>query len=74
MGCAGSSAVMWIALVLLGGLACGGARAQFPGAIAPESSPFNDQRILGVLPDFQTVRDPNALVAPLTVKQKWSLA
>ena len=29
---------------------------------------------MGVIPDFQTVRDPNAAFVPLTPKQKWSLA
>jgi hypothetical protein len=48
----------------------------------PEASPItpfkpapavNTNRILGVIPDFQTVRDSNGAV-PLTAKQKWSLA
>src|SRR5205085_661208 len=38
------------------------------------AKPLNENRILGVIPDYQTVRDPNAPVAPLTPKQKWSLA
>jgi hypothetical protein len=29
---------------------------------------------MGVIPDFQTVRDSGAAVAPLTAKQKWGLA
>lgn len=29
---------------------------------------------MGVIPDFQTVRDPHAPVVPLTPKQKWTLA
>ena len=29
---------------------------------------------MGVIPDFQTVRDPNAPVVPLTPRQKWALA
>jgi hypothetical protein len=40
----------------------------------PEVTPINAQRIMGVIPDFQTVRDPNAAFVPLTPKQKWSLA
>ena len=35
---------------------------------------FNEERILGVMPDYQTVRDWRRGVAPLTVKQKWTLA
>jgi hypothetical protein len=38
------------------------------------ATPLNADRILGVIPDFQTVRDPNAAFVPLTPKQKWSLA
>ncbi len=41
---------------------------------APAAPPLNSERILGVIPDFQTVRDPNAAFVPLTAKQKWSLA
>jgi hypothetical protein len=41
-------------------------------AIAPVG-PFNEQRILGVLPDYQTITDPGNHAAPLTRKQKWSL-
>ena len=33
----------------------------------------SDQRILGVIPNYQTVSDPNAHVDPLTVKEKWKL-
>ena len=41
----------------------------------PVVAPLNsEQRIMGVIPDFQTVRDPNAAFVPLTPKQKWSLA
>ncbi len=41
---------------------------------ASSASPTNDNRILGVIPDFQTVRDTTVAVAPLTPKQKWNLA
>ena len=58
----------------MSGLACGSAWAQRSEAIAPDPSPFNGRRIFGVMPDYQTVRDPDVHVAPLTVKQKWSLA
>jgi hypothetical protein len=40
----------------------------------PSHSPLNDERILGVMPDYQTVRDTTHPVAPLTVRQKWLLA
>lgn len=36
--------------------------------------PFNEERIAGVIPDYQTVRDSHRAVAPLTVRQKWELA
>ena len=41
-------------------------------AIAP-AAPFNQERILGVMPDFQTITDPGRMAAPLTRRQKWSL-
>ena len=44
-------------------------------AIEPVASmPLNHDRILGVIPDFQTVRDSTLPVAPLSPKQKWRLA
>jgi hypothetical protein len=36
--------------------------------------PFNEERIAGVIPDYQTVRDSRRPVAPLTTRQKWDLA
>jgi hypothetical protein len=45
-----------------------------PVAPAPALTPLNSDRIMGVIPDFQTVRDPNAAFVPLTPKQKWNLA
>ena len=33
-------------------------------------SPLNEARILGVMPDYQTVRDTTRYVAPLTTSQK----
>src|ERR1035438_7980382 len=41
---------------------------------APALTPLKGERIMGVIPDFQTVRDPNAAFVPLTPKQNWSLA
>jgi len=64
-----------IGLVVGGLLWSQGSEPQVP--LAPDSpaeQPLNDQRILGVIPDYQTVRDPSQSVAPMTVKQKWHLA
>jgi|SRR5437588_893250 len=36
--------------------------------------PSHDNRILGVIPDYQTVRDAGVPVTPLTPRQKWNLA
>jgi len=58
---------------------CPTAQAQEDEAIALQPSggsvsvPLNDQRILGVIPDYQTVRDSSEPVAPMSVKQKWRL-
>jgi hypothetical protein len=43
---------------------------------APAPEPFNEERILGVIPDYQTVTETRATgtAAPLTAKQKWNLA
>jgi hypothetical protein len=38
------------------------------------SSPLNNDRILGLIPDYQTVRDSTVPVKPLTPGQKWGLA
>ena len=35
---------------------------------------FNEDRIAGVMPDYQTVRDTTHWVAPLSVTEKWTLA
>ena len=45
-----------------------------PVTPAPALTPLHADRIMGVIPDFQTVRDPTAAFVPLTPKQKWSLA
>jgi len=47
--------------------------SSLPPAITP-ASPFNEERIMGIMPDYQTVRDCRRYVAPLTAKQKWLLA
>jgi hypothetical protein len=40
---------------------------------APVNVPFNEERILKVIPDYQTVEDSSVPVAPLTSRQKWVL-
>ncbi len=40
----------------------------------PPAPALNPERILGVIPNFQTVNDPGAGVRPLTPRQKWNLA
>ena len=40
----------------------------------PLAPVFNQDRIMGVLPDYQTVRDTTHWVGPLSVKEKWILA
>jgi hypothetical protein len=51
--------------------------AQVPSTEPPSEQPVSEapsaERILGVLPNFLTVEDPQAKVAPLTVKQKFNL-
>jgi len=42
-------------------------------APAPVVVPFNEDRILKVIPDYQTVQDTSRPVAPLTPAQKWNL-
>lgn len=37
------------------------------------ADPISSDRILGVIPNFQTVSDPSQVVAPLTSRQKFSL-
>ena len=34
---------------------------------------LGDDRILGVIPNYQTVNDPRSQILPLTVRQKWRL-
>jgi len=63
-----------LAACLLGGAHL---RAQGPedSAFEPVSNlPLNHDRILGVIPDYQTVRDSSQPVAAMTPRQKWQLA
>src|SRR5262245_46492075 len=45
-----------------------------PAALAPVSVPLNQERILKIIPDYQTVQNTSRPIAPLTVRQKWNLA
>lgn len=48
--------------------------ASSPTAIpSPTDDPLNKDRILGVIPNYLTVEDPDKKVAPLTAKQKYLL-
>jgi len=50
------------------GLLC----SQSPAPAQP-SSPISNDRILGIIPNFQTVNDPTAPYKPLRVRDKWGL-
>jgi len=41
---------------------------------AVQTSTFNENRIFGVMPNYQTVDDPSPNIVPLTARQKWTLA
>src|SRR5947209_10785424 len=59
------------ALLLFTGIHAG---AQGPFADTPVlPAPFNEERILGVIPDYQTITDPGHLARPLTRREKWTL-
>ncbi|SPE39468.1 conserved exported hypothetical protein [Candidatus Sulfopaludibacter sp. SbA3] len=45
-----------------------------PASEIPVVVPLNEERILKVIPDYQTVRDSHRLVAPMTPGEKWKLA
>lgn len=62
-----------VAALLLAELAS--AQTQHAQAGAPlEESALNDSRILGVIPNYQTVSDPNFRTPPMRPKEKWALA
>jgi hypothetical protein len=51
------------------------AQAQVAPVAAPlDRSALNDSRILGVIPNYQTVSDPNFRTPPMRAKEKWMLA
>jgi hypothetical protein len=41
---------------------------------SPVAVPLNKDRILKIIPNFQTVEDSNRSIAPMTAKEKWHLA
>jgi hypothetical protein len=43
-----------------------------PPAVQP-NEPISNDRILGIIPNFQTVSDPNKPFVPLRVRDKWKL-
>jgi len=44
-----------------------------PVDAVPLRSPISDDRILGIIPNFQTVSDPETPYIPLRVRDKWKL-
>jgi hypothetical protein len=44
-----------------------------PVLLHSQSSPLSDDRILGVIPNYQTVSEPNQPYVPLRVTEKWKL-
>jgi hypothetical protein len=44
-----------------------------PLAAVRSSSPFSDDRIFGIIPNFQTVSDPATPYIPLRIRDKWKL-
>jgi hypothetical protein len=50
-----------------------GANSPDPAATVQSDSPISNDRILGVIPNFQTVSDPATPYAPLRARDKWKL-
>jgi hypothetical protein len=48
--------------------------AVIPATPAPVVVPLNEERIMKVIPDYQTVEDSSKPVAPMTSVEKWHLA
>ena len=63
MPAARTSALMYLILPLL-------LHAQSPNG---SSDPISNDRIFGLIPNFQTVSDPNQTYEPLRVRDKWKL-
>lgn len=76
------AALIGVGVLLIGTWARAQPPAPPPATPIPEVASFkteapaavNESRILGVIPNYQTVSDPTAPFVPLTAKQKWSLA
>ncbi|MDR3701369.1 MAG: hypothetical protein P4L56_17105 [Candidatus Sulfopaludibacter sp.] len=62
------------AILILASCACAQPEVPGPPADLPVVVPLNEERILKVIPDYQTVEDTHRLIAPMTAKQKWNLA
>jgi hypothetical protein len=71
------------AVLLVSGLGCAQtddavspppAPAVIPVEGAPVVVPLNPDRIMKIIPDYQTVEDSHQKVAPMTAKEKWDLA
>ena len=61
-------------LVFLSGSLCS-STVLFADDLVIASNPEpTDQRILGVIPNYQTISDPNAPFVPMTPREKWNLA
>jgi hypothetical protein len=58
--------------LLLAGIVA--AQTQSTATALLERPALNDSRILGVIPNYQTVSDPNIHTPPLSARDKWMLA
>lgn len=63
-----------VAILALTGCLCARSQVPEPAPEVPVVVPLNEERILKVIPDYQTVRDSRRLVAPMTPGEKWRLA
>src|SRR5208283_2527583 len=65
----------WLALLLAASLNAQPANNGNDGSASSTSASDDDsERILGVIPNYQTVNDPTPATPPLTPLQKWTLA
>ncbi len=62
------------AILTLASCACAQPESPGPSPELPVVVPLNEERILKVIPDYQTVEDTHRPIAPMTPKQKWNLA
>jgi hypothetical protein len=61
-------------MVILAACICAQEQSAEPAAEVPVVVPLNTDRILKVIPDYQTVQDTHRLIAPMTPREKWKLA